>query len=183
MIVTFEAWLKRNPKYIPRGYGKDSALIPYRELPPIVLSPIVYGLWKEKYEEKIGNLSDFLGILQGRFIEGSRYDTMQRELKERGVITKTVGGGVRDLGLYGFHYDTKRIPQNMDITDYLISKHPMSGLIAGHPVDGVILKIDLSWGVSYALNWKGWWFPPGIFVFNIDKCSFMNWIEDTFTLK
>ena len=180
MIVTFEEWLKENPKYRSKG-----AIIPYRELPPIVLSPIVYELWKEKYENRgvysdfhTNNLSQLLIAIQGGGPSGEMGESIRRELKERGVVTKSVGSGKIDKTLYRFFYDTKRIPQNMDINDYLSENH--TGFATGTGVKFKLPPHHGREGYTYSLYWNGWWFSPGLFVFDMDlnKYSFMNWINE-----
>jgi hypothetical protein len=141
-IITFPQWL--NTLGVRTWSGRID------ELPSIILNPIFIDLYNDEYAGD--NLSLFLKDITDNLVGKNHYEII-RQLSDRGITTRGVGGGHISDNLYEY-MDNKDIYN--PINEYLINN-----------------KIRYTEGVSFSLidilidrmNWRGWAFPIGMFVF------------------
>lgn len=166
-IITFEDWVRENPKL-------KSKPLDYDELPPIVLNPIVFELWKHKYYKEL-KLDMYLHYIQEN--DFAIHPRIKSDLEQLGVIIESVGSDDEDENLFDWIKTKELYGHQYSINDYL-KEHQDS--MCDFP------SIKMNRVGNCSLYWDDWWFASGLFVFDMgnDEYPFINWMAvNPFSLK
>ena len=160
--LTLNEWGDLNPELV----GKNLQL---SELPVLKLNPILLTLYHKKYLTKC-SLFVFLKSIQDSHHTWHR--SIIDDLKDRGVKSKSVGGGEESNELFEWITNESYI-----INDYLLRPFQMWGTPLTQSTPTSVIIQDLGQG-EITLEWNSWWFSPGLFVVELgtSKYQFINWM-------
>lgn len=178
--------------YIRKNHS--NIFINFFDFPKVIVNPKVYDWYlKVRAEEEAITFKRFLEILTDED-EPMHYEYIAGLNEVAGIPTKSVGGGPTSSDFY--EYIDQQLEKGVSIEDLdvldlvtptvhilarigfkisILEQDAYSGLYWSEN------KTNVSWTDNH--NWSlyhtQWWFPPNIFVLNVDEVktySFINWL-------
>ena len=191
-----QGWaLKDISIYIKQNHS--NIFINFFDFPKVIVNPKVYDWFMNK-----GNLSDemsfakFLEILTDEE-ENQHYEFIKALNEQAGVPTKSVGGGQTSSVFYELieselergvpleEIDVLNFVGNVGYTNLPTKLSTIAFKkteVLGSTRYWMDNKPNSSWtdGTEWSFYHNDWWFPPNLFVLNVDedkKYQFINWVK------